>query len=335
MTQVFIAYKREDETRVGRIARALEATGFEVWWDRGLPSGESWQVNIETNLNAAGCVVVVWSAESVAPEGSYVRDEARRGLARNILVPVLIDTAKTIPLGFGETQAIDLRQWKGDQRDPFFQDLVAAVRSKLEGTPAPKAKGPAARVAHRLFVGATSTAFLATLAAFAFVTFNLASTICGAPGFSDTCGAVHLGGQPSRAERMAWSAIPSGSCPALREYVARFPESPYRREAADMVTARRVTYVRTCTPTEHRLVLNIPSTADDAAAKTAVLRAVQPDADRLCQSFGSGTLFRYISAKATVDGWNCARGLCTASGWAVCAVDQCSQVEMEACGPQR
>jgi hypothetical protein len=74
MATVFVSYKREDETRVGRIARGLEAAGFDVWWDRGLPNGESWHETIAAKLDAAGCVVLVWSLGSVSPQGNYVRD---------------------------------------------------------------------------------------------------------------------------------------------------------------------------------------------------------------------------------------------------------------------
>ncbi|WP_083197446.1 toll/interleukin-1 receptor domain-containing protein [Candidatus Viadribacter manganicus] len=46
MTDIFLPYKREDETRVGRLVQALEKAGLKVWWDRGLPAGESWRANI-------------------------------------------------------------------------------------------------------------------------------------------------------------------------------------------------------------------------------------------------------------------------------------------------
>ena len=260
MGQVFLSYKREDETRVGRIAAALGAAGLTVWWDRGLPGGESWHANIEANLDKAGCVVVVWSHGAAAPEGHYVRDEARRGLARNILVPVTIDRLKDLPLGFGEVQAIDLSRWQGDARDPFFQDLLAAVRASAsagEATPPPK--GPQTRVARRILLSGVSSAGVAALAAVAFNIFGAASVICTTPGLqpglSDACGAVRLGERPSHAERLAWSAIPAGSCPALRAHIARFPEGAYRREAADLLTARRVSVASRWSPVRRQLVI--------------------------------------------------------------------------------
>jgi hypothetical protein len=85
-------------------------------------------------------VIVVWTRESVGPAGDFVRDEARRAKGRGVLVPVKLDKIDP-PLGFGEIQAIDLTHWKGSSRDPFFQDLVAAVTAKLEGRPVPPGEG--------------------------------------------------------------------------------------------------------------------------------------------------------------------------------------------------
>jgi TIR domain len=313
VTDVFISYKREDETRVARIARALEKAGFQVWWDRGLPGGESWHANIASELAAARCVIVIWSHGSVAPEGHYVRDEARRGLARAVLAPVLIDKIKDVPLGFGETQAIDLSRWKGNAGDPFFQDLVAAVHAKVEGDAVPKPRDPAARAARRLFYGGASSACLAAIGAVAFNTFGTATMLCTAPGphpgLSDVCGAVGLGDRPVRAERLAWAALRPGSCQALRAHIARFPEGAYRREAADLLTARRVSYEDDWAPVVRPLTLftpaDGPAAPSDAEAKSRALTRAAPEAGRLCRGFGAGTLYRFVSATARAGTWSC------------------------------
>jgi hypothetical protein len=345
MTHAFISYKREDETRVGRIARALEKAGVEVWWDRGLPGGESWHANIEANLDAAGCVVLIWSEGSIAPEGNYVRDEARRGLARGILVPVMIDPIKAIPLGFGELQAIDLSRWRGDPRDPFFRDLVAAVRAKLDGASKPKANGPTARLRRRLVYGGLSTAGLATIASIAFNTFGVAANMCALPGpqpaLSDTCGALRLGDRPTRDERLAWAARNPGSCAALRQHIARFPNGAFRREAADMITARRVSYSDAWTPETRTLALfesaDGAAAAAEPAAKAKALARAQVDAERLCRAFGSGTLFRFVGATPRAETWSCSSAgggvVCGFDGEADCAVQEHRQIEQEHCGP--
>jgi hypothetical protein len=345
MTHVFISYKREDETRVGRLARALEQAGIEVWWDRGLPGGESWHANIEEMLDTADCVIVVWSHGSLAAEGNYVRDEARRALTRGILVPVLIDRIKNIPLGFGETQAIDLCHWKGDPRDPFFQDLVATVQAKLKGQPIPKPAGPTARIARRLAYAGVPAASLVAIAAIGFNTFGMASKLCSLPpqpSLSDLCGAVGLGGTPSRAERLAWAAKPPGSCPALREHIRRFPDGAYRGEAADLITARQVTYADTWTPATRDLAqfqaADGPAAASEAPAKARALERAKSEAERLCRGFGAGTLYRFVSGAARAESWHCARSgagiVCGFDGQAECGLLERRQVERESCGPK-
>jgi hypothetical protein len=347
VTYAFISYKREDESRVARIAKALEKEGIEVWWDRGLPGGESWHANIEARLEAAGCVIVAWSHWSVALEGQYVRDEARRGLARGVLVPVLIDRVKHLPLGFGEAQAIDLARWRGASSNPFFQDLVATVRAKLASEPAPKPKGPAARIARRLMYGGVSSAALAVLGAVVFNTFGTASVICTAPGLqpslSDICGAAGLGDRPRRVERLAWAALQPGSCQALREHIARFPQGAYRSEAADLLTARRVKVVDAWTPATRSLPLFVPAEGEPAPSKadarTRSFKRAKTDVERLCRGFGAGTLFRFVSATARADRWSCLNlsggQICGFDGNADCVLEEHRQLERETCGPKR
>ena len=65
---------------------------------------------IEAALTAARCVIVVWSASSVA--STWVRAEAEDARTRGILVPILVDNVK-IPFPFGQIQAADLTGWAG------------------------------------------------------------------------------------------------------------------------------------------------------------------------------------------------------------------------------
>ncbi len=346
MSDVFISYKREDEVRVGRLARALEHAGLSIWWDRGLPGAESWRENIAAALHSAKCVVVVWSQGSVGVEGAFVRDEAGRAMANGILVPVMIDKVAP-PLGFGELQAIDLTGWRGNPRDPFFQDLVAVIRAKLDHTPMPPPKGPTRRVMRRLFYGATSSGAVAAVALFGFNTFGVASNICtlpGAqPGLSDFCGACRMGERPSREERLAWAARPAGSCQALRDHIVRFPEGAYRREAADLLTARQVTTEDAWSPSARQLALYQPQLTqgapDEPAAHARALAAAQTQADNLCRGFAAATSFRFRTATPQPSSWTCAHGgggvVCGFEGMVSCQLDEKASVEHETCGPPR
>ena len=127
MADVFVSYKAEDRRRVKPLVEALQADGFTVWWDEQIGGGAAWRHAIETELNAAKCVIVAWSKRSVGADGTFVQDEATRAQQRHVYVPVTIDKVH-LPLGFGETQALPLTGWHGDRSDPHYQAVLSAVQ---------------------------------------------------------------------------------------------------------------------------------------------------------------------------------------------------------------
>ena len=130
MSDVFVSYKAEDRSRVAPLVAALEADGHSVWWDAHIAGGEEWRDEIADQLEAASCVIVVWSKRSIGKEGRFVRDEATRALKSGTYLPIRIDRIEP-PLGFGETQALPLLGWKGDRNDPQFAAIEEAVSAKL------------------------------------------------------------------------------------------------------------------------------------------------------------------------------------------------------------
>ena len=125
MRQVFISYSSTDRERAKRLAEAVEAAGYSVWWDRQIAPGEIFDEAIEAALNQSACVVVIWSSASVKSE--WVKTEAAEAAKRKVLVPVLLDSV-TIPLEFRRIQAADLTQWNGSHDDSEFQKFLAAIQ---------------------------------------------------------------------------------------------------------------------------------------------------------------------------------------------------------------
>lgn len=122
---VFISYAREDHDTAHRVADALVAKGFTVWWDRDIPGGADFANVIEENLTGCRAAVVLWSPDSV--RSGFVRDESSRALNAGKLLPVRIaDVA--LPLGFGTLQTLDLLDWNGDADDPAFVAVTDALR---------------------------------------------------------------------------------------------------------------------------------------------------------------------------------------------------------------
>lgn len=139
MSDVFVSYASADRARAATLAAALEEEGWSVWWDRTIRPGENFDQVIAQALAAARCVIVLWSERSV--DSDWVKDEAQKGLGRQVLVPALIDAVE-IPLGFGRVHAAHLERWDGDRADPEFRKLCDAVRAKAEGSPPPRPGPP-------------------------------------------------------------------------------------------------------------------------------------------------------------------------------------------------
>lgn len=74
MTDIFLFYNREEQTRAKLFADAFLVQGFNVWWDVGLTAGEAYDEVTDRVLRHAEVVVVLWSKKSV--ESRWVRAEA-------------------------------------------------------------------------------------------------------------------------------------------------------------------------------------------------------------------------------------------------------------------
>ena len=198
MADVFVSYKAEDRKRVKPLVDALAAEGFSLWWDEQIGGGATWRHEIETELNSAKCVIVVWSNRSVGPDGTFVQDEATRAQQRHVYVPVLIDKVH-LPLGFGETQALPLVGWRGDRGDARYEAVLAAVRRNVggkrrsSGVPA-----AAARVDRRTVIAGGTVGAAAVAAVGAWALFKPSS----AGASSDSIAVLpfeNLSGDPAQA----------------------------------------------------------------------------------------------------------------------------------------
>ena len=131
MSDIFVSYASEDRYRIIPVVRALEATGWSVFWDRTIPVGETWQKIIGTEIEACRCMVVIWSAASINKD--WVYEEASEGKRRGVLAPVLIDDIIP-PIGFRSIQAAKLEGWDGKAVSAEFDRLVTDI-SRMLGTP--------------------------------------------------------------------------------------------------------------------------------------------------------------------------------------------------------
>ncbi|MFO0698435.1 MAG: SUMF1/EgtB/PvdO family nonheme iron enzyme [Nitrospira sp.] len=141
MSDIFISYASEDKSRVQALAQALERKGWSVWWDRRIPIGRSFDEVIEEALDGSKSVVVVWTTTSV--KSQWVKNEAREGLRRRVLFPVMLVEEVRIPLEFRDVQTAHLMDWQPWREhagfEQFLDDLIDVI-----GAPAVKSQVPPA-----------------------------------------------------------------------------------------------------------------------------------------------------------------------------------------------
>ena len=126
LADIFISYSHVDRDEAERLAYFLEQSGFRVWWDREVRTGQIFEDVIEKQISKAKAVVVLWSETSV--DARWVRAEAAEAADRGVLFPVLLDRI-TLPLQFRSIQASDLSVWNGEHDDPNALRLVAGIEA--------------------------------------------------------------------------------------------------------------------------------------------------------------------------------------------------------------
>jgi hypothetical protein len=96
--------------------------------------GQSFDEVIDRALEAARCVIVLWSKKSVSSR--WVKAEASEGNRRGILVPALIEDDARIPLEFRYQHASRLTDWRAEESGHLeFDELKDAIGELLRRPP--------------------------------------------------------------------------------------------------------------------------------------------------------------------------------------------------------
>lgn len=134
MSDIFLSYANNDQSRLLRLVTALEAKGWVVFWDRAISTGKTWHDTLGNELDACACVVVVWSQHSV--RSRWVYEEAEEGRKKGVLFPVILDQGVVPPVGFRALQTADLSQWQGEPGHPGFMQLTTEIAACFGGNKA-------------------------------------------------------------------------------------------------------------------------------------------------------------------------------------------------------
>ena len=149
MAEIFISYARQDKARAAQFVELLESFGWDVFWDQETRAGTIWPKVLEDELGLARCLMVLWTANSVASR--WVRIEAYEALQGDKLLPVRLENVKP-PLEFRQTQTFDLLGWAGERDDPRLDHLVADLCALAKLEPRRGSIGPATLNAVRTLV---------------------------------------------------------------------------------------------------------------------------------------------------------------------------------------
>ncbi len=344
MTHLLLSSHPVNRSRVARIVRGLRNSGFTVSWNRELLGKPGWRQKLESQVEAAECVVAVWSqaystggtdTQGVA-SGEVPLDLASRGKERGVLVAVRIDTSEP-PLGFGDVPVLDLTGWRGRIRNRRFQHLVAQIRAVVAGEARPDLP---ARFRHRQllarWMGAAGIGM--TLIGFMADAFGFQALGCRVPGVHRLCGSLGLGGVPTEADRLYWEAREPGDCEALRRYPLVLPKGAFAEEAARRLLAAQTVVDESWTPEEYRLPLYVgygnQPFPDESTAQADALARSQELAKDTCSGFSSGS-FRLLSASPEVSTWRCrprsGGTVCSFDGQTLCRVEVLKRTEREVC----
>lgn len=159
---LFLSYARSDRVRIEPVAQALQAAGYDLWWDVLIEGGEAFARTIEERLDRADAVIVVWSEASIRSD--WVRDEAGQGRDLRKLVPISLDGSDP-PIGFRQYHAIDFSRWDGSPGATEFAALLRALAAPAAGgasgtMPFPPRMGRIRSRRSLLFAGGAATVAL-------------------------------------------------------------------------------------------------------------------------------------------------------------------------------
>jgi hypothetical protein len=156
MPDIFVSYAHEDRARVEAFAQTLEDLGWSVWWDPRTRVGAEFDQVVEQQLDAARCVVVIWSSASV-PSG-WVRAEAAAADDQGKLLPVSFERELRLPIRFRQLSTAFLTSTDLTDGTPSAMALLADI-TRLTGR-APQGFDPEALA--QFDSGRSSGAYLVT-----------------------------------------------------------------------------------------------------------------------------------------------------------------------------
>lgn len=134
MIDIFISYAHNDKAVAERLAKHLDESGLDIYWDRHIEAGAEWNEDIQKALQKARCVIVLWSRTS---RGSFwVQGEAAYSYKREVYLPVLIEDTD-LPRLFRHVQTPSIALFAGQKEGGAEElaQLMKAIKSRIGEMP--------------------------------------------------------------------------------------------------------------------------------------------------------------------------------------------------------
>lgn len=125
MNDIFISHSSKDRPWVSVLAKALEAEGYTVNWDKNHLTPENFAHIIQDTLAQCKCVITVWSQP--ATRSFAVKAETLGAMEKNLLIPILSEHV-TPPIPYASLATESLQSWSGDPNDLRYQHLLQRIR---------------------------------------------------------------------------------------------------------------------------------------------------------------------------------------------------------------
>ena len=253
MADIFISYKREDQEQGGRvipIVKALEAEGFDVFYDVEIPPGATWEEVLQSKINAAKVVIVLWSEASI--QSDWVKEEAEIAKNANKLIPVFLEQVSP-PFGFSRIEGANLTGWTGDFSNPEWQNLLRALHARIsqpegqrrpdvQSVPIPVEAPPLRKSGGglgRLLMGGAGLAVLLAAGLFGYTMLqdqNNRSSVAGPDRAENARSDSDLAALEK--EKQAFSeAMDANTVEGYRAFLSAYPTSQYGKDARDRMNA--------------------------------------------------------------------------------------------------
>ncbi|HRE43517.1 MAG TPA: toll/interleukin-1 receptor domain-containing protein [Terricaulis sp.] len=98
MTDIFISYSRAFRRQISPMVETLRELGLDVWFDAELLAGDVFSDEIESQLKAARCVLVLWTKDALDKGArGWVRSEADWAFQRGKLIQARLGSVRLPP----------------------------------------------------------------------------------------------------------------------------------------------------------------------------------------------------------------------------------------------